>query len=202
MAVSVTPSSLIGSDWIKTTGCEKTKQTCLGFFASREVGKSSCSYSASVVKSHSVQLKRRVVMNAIRLLVLSTLLILFLMVQVVFAQAIGEYGRTVGGVAERQGVGQKASRAPSQNSKAVVEGIGDAGGRPVPSAVVVASRQAALYPRQDDETEKIAELSQGDTLIPMGQSNGGNEWYMVKTQKGLVGWIKSADVRTETAKKQ
>ena len=34
-------------------------------------------------------------MNAIRLLVLSTLL----MVQVVFAQAIGEYGRTVGGVA-------------------------------------------------------------------------------------------------------
>ena len=34
----------------------------------------------------------------------------------------------------------------------------------------------------------------------MGQSNGGNEWYMVKTQKGLVGWIKSADVRTETAK--
>ena len=144
-------------------------------------------------------------MNAIRLLVLSTLLILFLMVQVVFAQAFGEYGKTVGGAGQKQGnVNQKASRASSHNSngKSVAEGIGDMGGRPVPSALVVASRQAALYPRQDDETEKIAELSQGDTLIPMGQSNGGNEWYMVKTQKGLVGWIKSADVRTETAKKQ
>jgi hypothetical protein len=130
---------------------------------------------------------------------------LFLSPQMVFAQAFGEYGRTVGGAGQSQGnVSQKASRAPFQNSKgkAVVEGIGDSGGRPVPSALVVASRQAALYPRQDDETEKIAELFQGDTLIPMGQSNGGNEWYMVKTQKGLVGWIKSADVRTETAKKQ
>jgi hypothetical protein len=121
------------------------------------------------------------------------------------AQAISEYGRTVGGVGQRQGsVTQKASRAPSQNSKgkAVVAGIGDVGGRPVPPALVVASRHAALYPRQDDEAEKIAELSQGDTLLPMGQSNGGNEWYMVKTQKGLIGWIKSADVREETAKKQ
>jgi hypothetical protein len=133
------------------------------------------------------------------------LLMAFLAPGEILAQAIGEYGRTVGGVGQRQGsVSQKASRAPSQNSKgkAVVESIGDSGGRPVPSVLVVASKQAALYPRQDDEAEKVAELSLGDTLIPMGQSNGGNEWYMVKTQTGLVGWIKSADVRTETAKKQ
>jgi hypothetical protein len=133
------------------------------------------------------------------------LLMAFLAPGALLAQAIGEYGRTVGGVGQRQGsVTQKASRTPSQNSKgkAVVAGIGDVGGRPVPSALVVASRQAALYPRQDDEAEKIAELSQGDILIPMGQSNGGNEWYMVKTQKGLIGWIKFADVREETAKKQ
>lgn len=80
----------------------------------------------------------------------------------ILAQAIGEYGRTVGGVGQRQsGVSQKASRAPSQNgkSKAVVEGIEGAVGRPVPSVLVVASRQAVLYPRQDDEAEKIADLS-------------------------------------------
>ena|SRR5215510_2029984 len=121
------------------------------------------------------------------------------------AQAIGEYGRIVGGASQRQGsVNLKASRAPYQDSKgkAVVDDIGDAGGRPVPSTLVVASRQAGLYPRQDEETEKITELSLGDTLIPMGRSNGGNEWYMVKTQTGLVGWIKSADVRTEPGKKQ
>jgi hypothetical protein len=143
-------------------------------------------------------------MRLIKLVALGTLT-LFLSPQMLFAQAIGEYGRIVGGVGQRQGnVNQKASGASSQNNKGkgVVEGIGDVGGRPVPPALVVASRQAALYPRQDDEAEKIAELSQGDTLVPMGQSNGGNEWYMVKTQKGLVGWIKSTDVRTETAKKQ
>jgi hypothetical protein len=133
------------------------------------------------------------------------ILMAFLAHDDLLAQAIGEYSRTVGGVGQRQGsVSQKASRTPSQNGKgrAVVEGIGDAGDRPVPSVLVVASRQAALYPRQDDEAEKITELSLGVTLIPMGQSNGGNEWYMVKTQTGLVGWIKSTDVRTEAAKKQ
>ena len=133
------------------------------------------------------------------------LLMVFVAPSGLMAQAIGEYGRIVGGVSQRQSnASQKASQASSQNSKGkgAVSGIGDAGGRTMPSALIVASRQAALYPRQDDEAEKIAELSQGDTLVPMGQSNGGTEWYMVKTQKGLVGWIKSADIRTETAKRQ
>jgi hypothetical protein len=132
------------------------------------------------------------------------LLIVFSAPGELLAQAIGEYGRTLGGVGQRQGsVSQRAPGGSYQNNrgKGVVEGIGDVGGRPVPSTLVVSARQTALYPRQDDEAEKIAELSQGDTLIPMGQSNGGNEWYMVKTQKGLMGWIKSADVREETAKK-
>jgi hypothetical protein len=66
--------------------------------------------------------------------------------------------------------------------------------------LVVASKEAALYPRQDDEAEKIARLLQGETLVPMVQIAGGNEWYMVKTDKGLIGWVKSSDVRTETAK--
>jgi hypothetical protein len=131
------------------------------------------------------------------------LLMAFLASGDLLAQAIGEYGRVLGGAGQRQGsVSSKASRAPSQKGKAVVQGIGDVGGRPVPSGLVVAAQHAALYPRQDDQAEKIAELSQGDTLIPMGQSNGGNEWYMVKTEKGLIGWIKSTDVREETAKKQ
>jgi hypothetical protein len=134
-----------------------------------------------------------------KLLALSTLA-LCLSPQIVLAQAIGEYGRTVEGVGRRQGsVNHRSSSTPSRGGKGqtVVKGIGDVGGRPVPAALVVVSRQAALYPRQDDEAEKVTELSQGDTLTPMGQSNGGNEWYMVKTQKGLIGWIKSADVRAE-----
>jgi hypothetical protein len=139
-------------------------------------------------------------MQVIKALTLGLLMVLFVAPSGLLAQAIGEYGRTVGGVGQRQGqVSHEASRPWSQNSKGkgLVEGVGDVVERPVPSALVVASRQAALYPRQDDESEKIAELTQGDSLVSMGQSN---EWYMVKTQKGLVGWIKSADVRSETEK--
>jgi hypothetical protein len=127
----------------------------------------------------------------------------FLVQGELWAQAIGEYGKTVGSVGQRQGgVSQKVSATRSQNSKnkAVVEGIEGTAGHPVPAILVVASRQAVLYPRQDDEAEKIADLAQGDTLVPMGQSNGGNEWYMVKTQKGLIGWVKSSEVREETGK--
>ena len=132
------------------------------------------------------------------------LLIAFLALDELHAQAIGEYGRTVEGVGRRQGsVNQRASSRPSRSAqgKTVVQGVGDVGGSPVPAALVVVSKHAALYPRQDDEAEKVTELSQGDTLTPMGQSNGGNEWYMVKTQKGLIGWVKSADVRAEAAAK-
>ena len=68
-------------------------------------------------------------------------------------------------------------------------------------AVLVATKDAGLYSRQDDESEKLFLLAQGETLTPMIQSAGGSEWYMVKTKKGLVGWIKSKDVREEKVKK-
>jgi hypothetical protein len=144
-------------------------------------------------------------MDAAKLVGLSTILALFLVPQIVVAQAIGEYGRTLGGVNQRQGSASlKASRPTTQNTKGKgnAQGVGNVGGRPVPSALIVTSKQATLYPRQDEEAEKIEELSEGEALIPIVQSNGGNEWYMVKTSKGLIGWVKSADVRDETVKKQ
>ena len=122
---------------------------------------------------------------------------------VVMAQAFGEYGRTVGGVTQRQGSGgpkAPGGRAQQGKGKGVFQGVGDLGGRPVPSHLVVTSKEAALYPRQDDESEKLDRLAQGETLVPMVQSNGGNEWYMVKTQKGLIGWVRSKDVREESGK--
>jgi len=81
-----------------------------------------------------------------------------------------------------------------------VPGVGDLGGKPVASQLVVAAKEADLYPRQDDESEKIDRLSRGDILIPVLQSNGGNEWFMVKTSSGKVGWVKAADVRAEPGK--
>lgn len=136
---------------------------------------------------------------------MSAMLTLLLIPQMIFPQAMGEYGRTVGGVSQRKGSATpKASRAPTRNTKgkAVLRGVGDLGGPVVPTDVIVASRQAGLYSRQDDEAEQIDQLFEGDTLIPMVHSIGGSEWYMVKTSKGLIGWVKAADIREQTAKKQ
>jgi hypothetical protein len=68
--------------------------------------------------------------------------------------------------------------------------------------LVVAVEVAGLYPRQDDESEKLAQLSQGEMLVPMVKSSGGNDWFMVKTQKGIVGWVKAAEVKEEFLKKK
>jgi hypothetical protein len=119
-----------------------------------------------------------------------------------FPQAFGEYGRTLGGVPHGPGI--TGSRAPGgvTQGNAGTGGIGDVGGRALPIRLVVGTKDAGLYPRQDEESEKLFKLPQGETLIPMVQSAGGSEWYMVKTQKGLVGWVKATDVREEKLKKK
>jgi len=119
----------------------------------------------------------------------------------VFAQAFGEYGRAVGSVPHGQGI--TGVRTPEGGTQGGVTGggVGNLGGRGLPTRLVVATKDAGLYPRQDEESEKLIQLAQGDTLTPMVQSAGGSEWYMVKTQKGVVGWIRSIDVREEKIKK-
>jgi hypothetical protein len=120
---------------------------------------------------------------------------------VVFAQAFGEYGRAVGSVPHGQGItGGRTSGGVTQGG-GTGGGLGDLGGRAMPVRLVVAAKNAGLFPRQDEESEKIAQLSEGENLVPMVQSEGSSPWYMVKTQKGLVGWVKSTDVRQEQKKK-
>jgi hypothetical protein len=127
--------------------------------------------------------------------------ILILSERLVFAQAFGEYGRTLGGIPHGQGItGCRAPGRVTQGGKGS-GGAGEVGERGLPSRLVVATKDAALYPRQDDESERIISLAQGEAIIPMVQSAGGSEWYMVKTQKGLVGWVKATDVREEKVKK-
>ena len=118
----------------------------------------------------------------------------------VIAQGFGEYGRAVGSVPQGRGItGSGPTGGFTQGN--VGGGVGDIGGRAMPARLIVVAKNAGLFPRQDDESEKIAQLLEGDNLIPMVQSEGGNQWYMVKTQKGLVGWVKSVDVRQEGTKK-
>jgi hypothetical protein len=123
-----------------------------------------------------------------------------LMPTVIMAQAFGEYGRTLGGVTDRGSIGSSAAGGISPG-RGKSERIGDIGGRGVPSRLIVVAKQAPLFPRQDDEAEKITGLAQGEILVPLLQSAGGNDWYMVKTQNGFIGWVKSSDVREESLKK-
>jgi hypothetical protein len=117
------------------------------------------------------------------------------------AQAFGEYGRAVGSVPHGQGITGVRTPGGGTQGGSIDGGVGNVGGRALPSRLVVASKTAGLYPRQDVEAEKIDQLSEGESLVPMVQAAGGNDWYMVKTQKGLVGWVKGMDVREEKGKK-
>lgn len=121
-----------------------------------------------------------------------------LMPATVHPQGITEYSRSVGSIP--QGVGPRApGTAPQSGSGS--GGVGEVMSKALPLRLVVAVKVAGLYPKQDDESEKVIELSQGESLVPMVQSSGGNDWYMVRTQKGMIGWVKSADVREEKLKK-
>ena len=120
--------------------------------------------------------------------------------QAVFAQAFGEYGRMLGGMPQGQGVTAPRTSGGGTPGGSGNDAVGEVKGKGMPTRLVVASKVAGLYPRQDDEAEKLDQLQEGEALVPMVQSSGGNDWFMVKTQKGVVGWIKSVDVREEKLK--
>jgi hypothetical protein len=124
-----------------------------------------------------------------------------LSVSSVFAQAFGEYGRAVGSVPHGRAVTGSPLPGGGKQGGASVGGVGDVGGRRIPRRLVVGSNGAGLYPRQDEESQKLAQLAQGEILTPMVQSAGANEWYMVKTESGAIGWVKSSDVHEEKVKK-
>jgi hypothetical protein len=128
-------------------------------------------------------------------------LVVLLLPPAVFAQAFGEYGRAVGSIPHGQGVmGGRPSGGVTQGG---VSGgtVVESDVRRLPARLVVAVNDAGLFPSQDDQSEKLGQLNQGEVLTPMIQSTGGNDWFMVKTQKGIIGWIKSSDVRAEKIKK-
>lgn len=131
-------------------------------------------------------------------LVLSLCTVNFLLsTTLAFAQAFGEYGRAVGSIPHGRSIGGSRASGGVTQGNVGSGGVGDIGGRKLPARLVVSVKSASLFPRQDEESEKIVQLAQGVTLVPMVQSEGGSDWYMVKTPKGLVGWIKSSDVRPE-----
>jgi Bacterial SH3 domain len=60
--------------------------------------------------------------------------------------------------------------------------------------LTVGESGAALHARQELNSDKIATLKSGERLAPLAEAVGHQTWYMVKTQNGLVGWVRSADL--------
>lgn len=73
-----------------------------------------------------------------------------------------------------------------------------AGGAGAPPSLTARATGVALYAQQDAETERIATLEEGETLFPMVEAVGREIWYMVRTKRGLIGWVRAADVVAST----
>jgi hypothetical protein len=126
--------------------------------------------------------------------------VLFLLFsQIVAAQGFGEYGRLLGGMGQKGGSSvPKGATSGTEVRGSVKQRSSDSGvpeKNPMPSAFVVESNEAALYARSEEWADKITQLSRGEKLVPMVQATGAKAlWYMVKTQTGAIGWVKSSDV--------
>ena len=119
----------------------------------------------------------------------------------VVAQAFGEYGRAVGNLPHGRGITGPGASVGGGQREGNSGGVGEIPGRALPARLIVAAKSAGLFPRQDDESEKLAQLPEGENLVPLLESEGTVRWYMVRTEKGLVGWVKSGDVRQEKSKR-
>lgn len=51
-----------------------------------------------------------------------------------------------------------------------------------------------LYASQQIDSDRITTLKKGEMLALLAEAIGQQTWYMVKTEQGLVGWVRAADV--------
>ncbi len=109
------------------------------------------------------------------------------------AQGTFEYGKQLGNLKK-----PKVSRSGTKNRSS---GKGSEGSeqlpvQSLPNMLSVEGNEVYLYTRQDKHSDAVAKLEQGEKLTPLGEAIGSGEaWYMVKTQKGAVGWVQSSSVR-------
>ena len=84
----------------------------------------------------------------------------------------------------------------------LIGAAGNAGGsidlepaKPLPAALRAKTEGVVLRAQQDTLAEAIGKVSRGDELVPLGKVSGAGEfWYMVKTGRGVTGWVRGGDV--------
>ena len=120
--------------------------------------------------------------------------------QKINGQAITEYGRQTQGVSKGLPSAKPTPLVPSTGGKGAkptdVRGqFVDIPATRMPSKLQVKQSGASLYAQQDEHSQIINKLDQGEKLAPVAKALGGGEtWYMVRTQKGTLGWVRSSDV--------
>ena len=126
------------------------------------------------------------------------LISILLVAQAVGAQGFGEYGRLLGGLGQKNSNVPRGVAPAPENSGSLDRSARDSNtvkNNSLPAALIVESKEASLYARSEDWSDKMMQLPRGTKLIPMVQATAANAlWYMVKTQSGDVGWVKSSDV--------
>ena len=61
-------------------------------------------------------------------------------------------------------------------------------------ALTVGDSGAYLFASQNDKGEIIDKLERGEDLTPLASSAGATTWFLVRTRKGVIGWVRSSDV--------
>jgi len=65
-----------------------------------------------------------------------------------------------------------------------------------PSTLSAAATETYLFSEPEEHSQVITKLERGDKLVPVANAlAGGEAWYMVRTPKGIVGWVKSSHVQ-------
>jgi hypothetical protein len=59
-----------------------------------------------------------------------------------------------------------------------------------------------LYSGQDTDSLKLTTLQEDEPLTLLAEALGNEKWYMVRTQQGVIGWLRASDVTlSETARR-
>jgi hypothetical protein len=72
---------------------------------------------------------------------------------------------------------------------------------PLPTALR-AKAEISVRGQQDAQSEGIGKLERGDEMVPLGKVSGaGEDWYMVKTKGGVIGWVRGVEVEEVSRQK-
>ena len=66
---------------------------------------------------------------------------------------------------------------------------------PLPSSLRAEAEGALVRGQQDAQSGALAKLAPGEEIVPLGKVSGAGEfWYRVKTQGGVLGWVRGSEL--------